>query len=73
MMSKIEMKMQGLILQLTQCLREAHAIALEINEQAVERGRKGGTKTAERGPEYFRRIATLRKKLAGGRPRKGSK
>jgi hypothetical protein len=33
-------------------------------------GAKGGTKTAERGPDYFREIAAKRKTKAGGRPRK---
>ncbi len=30
-------------------------------------GAKGGKKTAERGPEYFRKIAGMRKKKGGGR------
>lgn len=33
-------------------------------------GRRGGNKTAERGPEYFKQIAAMRKTRAGGRPRK---
>jgi hypothetical protein len=33
-------------------------------------GKKGGTKTAERGPDYFRKIAAMRKEHKGGRPRK---
>jgi hypothetical protein len=33
-------------------------------------GKKGGMKTAERGPEYFKRIAAMRKTRGGGRPRK---
>ena len=33
-------------------------------------GAKGGKKTAERGPEYFKRIAAMRKTKAGGRPAK---
>jgi hypothetical protein len=37
---------------------------------AVALGAKGGTKTAERGPEYFKQIAAMRKTKAGGRPRK---
>ena len=37
---------------------------------AAALGAKGGKKTAERGPEYFRRIAGLRKTRAGGRPTK---
>jgi hypothetical protein len=38
--------------------------------QSVERGRKGGSKTAERGPDYFRQIAAMRKTRGGGRPKK---
>jgi hypothetical protein len=37
---------------------------------AAAMGAKGGSKTAERGPEYFARIAAMRKTRAGGRPRK---
>lgn len=37
---------------------------------AVALGSKGGKKTAERGPEYFAKIAAMRKTRAGGRPRK---
>jgi hypothetical protein len=37
---------------------------------AVALGRKGGTVTAKRGPEYFRNLAALRKTRGGGRPRK---
>ena len=33
-------------------------------------GAKGGKATAKRGPEYFRKIAAMRKTRAGGRPRK---
>lgn len=33
-------------------------------------GKLGGQKTAERGPEYFRQIAAMRKTRSGGRPRK---
>ena len=36
-------------------------------------GARGGKKTAERGPEYFARIAAMRKTNAGGRPKKSSK
>src|SRR5438552_3870337 len=39
---------------------------------AVALGRRGGSKTAQRGPEYFRKIAGMRKNRAGGRPRKSS-
>lgn len=41
---------------------------LEINP-AASLGKKGGTKTAERGSEYFRKIAAMRKEHKGGRPR----
>ena len=37
---------------------------------AADLGAKGGNKTAERGPEYFKRIAGMRRTKAGGRPRK---
>jgi hypothetical protein len=37
---------------------------------AAALGAQGGKKTAERGPEYFKRIAGMRKTNAGGRPRK---
>ena len=37
---------------------------------AAALGQKGGMKTAERGPEYYRKIAGTRKRKAGGRPRK---
>ena len=33
-------------------------------------GRKGGSATAKRGPDYFRELAAKRKTRAGGRPRK---
>ena len=37
---------------------------------AAQLGALGGKKTAERGPEYFRELAAMRKTKAGGRPRK---
>ena len=40
------------------------------NPHAVALGRKGGKATAERGPDYFRKIAAKRKTFAGGRPKK---
>jgi len=45
---------------------------LAPNPAAVALGRLGGVKTAQRGPEYFRKIASQRKKFAGGRPKKSS-
>lgn len=43
--------------------------AVESNA-AAELGAKGGNKTAERGSEYFKKIAAMRKTKAGGRPKK---
>ena len=42
------------------------------NPHAVALGKKGGKATAERGPEYFRKIAAKRKSFKGGRPKKES-
>jgi hypothetical protein len=40
---------------------------------AVTLGKKGGKVTAKRGPEYYRKIAGMRKTHAGGRPPSKSK
>lgn len=40
------------------------------NKAAVSLGRKGGKATAERGPDYFRKIQAMRKDRKGGRPKK---
>lgn len=37
---------------------------------AATLGKKGGKATAKRGPEYFRKIALMRKERKGGRPKK---
>ena len=37
---------------------------------AAALGKKGGNTTAKRGPEYFRKIASMRKEKKGGRPPK---
>ena len=37
---------------------------------AAALGKKGGSETAKRGPEYFRKIAAMRKEHKGGRPPK---
>ena len=42
---------------------------IALPSTAVSLGQRGGQKTAERGPEYFRQIAAKRKKHAGGRPK----
>jgi hypothetical protein len=53
------------------------ASALALNDDlianpstAVTLGQRGGLKTAERGSDYFRKIAAKRKTHGGGRPRK---
>jgi hypothetical protein len=57
---------------LREVLSSAVSLANNLIETspAAELGSKGGKKTAERGPEYFRKIASMRKTRAGGRPRK---
>jgi hypothetical protein len=42
-------------------------------EPAAVLGALGGKATAKRGPEYFKKIAGMRKTKAGGRPRKSEK
>jgi hypothetical protein len=42
---------------------------LLTEKPAAVLGAKGGAKTAERGPDYFRKIAAMRKTRAGGRPK----
>jgi len=61
-------------------LDRAHELldtAIALNEDllcadnpAAQLGSKGGKKTAVRGPEYFKKIAGMRKARKGGRPRK---
>jgi hypothetical protein len=41
----------------------------EKNQEAVELGKLGGAKTAERGPDYYAQIQAMRKIRAGGRPK----
>jgi hypothetical protein len=41
-------------------------------EPAAVLGKMGGKATAKRGPEYFRKIAGMRKTKAGGRPKSSS-
>ena len=40
---------------------------------AADLGKKGGKATAKRGPDYFRKIASMRKAFKGGRPARTSK
>ncbi len=52
-----------------------HLLAMKSTPAAASAaslGQKGGMRTAERGPEYFRQIAAMRKTRGGGRPRKES-
>jgi len=57
---------------LTELLTAATVLADRLIEisPAATLGQRGGLKTAERGPEYFRQIAAKRKTRAGGRPKK---
>jgi hypothetical protein len=48
----------------------ADALLESPADPAAILGAKGGRKTAERGPEYFKKIAGMRKTKGGGRPRK---
>jgi hypothetical protein len=48
----------------------ANRFADPLKAGAAAMGAKGGSKTAERGPEYFKKIAAMRKNRKGGRPRK---
>jgi hypothetical protein len=41
---------------------------LLTEKPAAVLGAKGGKKTAERGPDYFKKIAAMRKTRGGGRP-----
>jgi hypothetical protein len=56
--------------------RELLGTALKLTDHllsespAVTLGKLGGQKIAERGPDYFRKLAAKRKTHAGGRPRK---
>ena len=52
-------------------LTAAVSLADNLLEQspAAALGKKGGKITAKRGPDYFRKIAAMRKDFKGGRPR----
>lgn len=56
--------------------RELLGAAVKLTDEllavrpAAALGQKGGKKTAERGPDYYRKIASMRRTRAGGRPRK---
>ena len=55
---------------IAEALQRVERLSKVVLTAAEKRGRKGGTKTAERGPDYYRQIAAMRKTRAGGRPRK---
>jgi hypothetical protein len=64
----------GAIESLEEVLYSARLIAKDLlanpaSVPAAALGKLGGEKTAERGPEYFRKIAAMRKTKAGGRPK----
>jgi hypothetical protein len=61
--------------------RELLASALALTDDLISQarlpaasvlGRKGGSVTAKRGSDYFRKLAARRKTHGGGRPRKES-
>ncbi|MGA2131200.1 MAG: hypothetical protein ABSH50_02710 [Bryobacteraceae bacterium] len=66
---------QGRTTRALELLRDSVALAdhLLTIEPAAVLGKMGGKATAKRGPEYFRKIAAMRKTKAGGRPRKDSR
>ena len=53
--------------------KAALALVSHLSETpaAAQLGKLGGSVTAKRGPEYYSKIASMRKTRAGGRPRKG--
>jgi hypothetical protein len=52
------------------CTAAKLADHLLSESRAVTLGKLGGRKIAERGSDYFRKLAAKRKTHAGGRPRK---
>jgi hypothetical protein len=64
----------GIAARSSELLSAGIALTEDLKEQtpAAFLGSLGGQETAKRGPEYFARIAALRKTRAGGRPRKNS-
>ena len=43
---------------------------IALPSTAVSLGQRGGQKTAQRGSEYFKKIAAMRKTQTGGRPKR---
>ena len=65
---------EGRSVRARELLDSARSLADELidTSPAAALGKKGGLKTAERGSDYFRKLAAKRKTKAGGRPRKGT-
>ncbi len=63
---------QGRAERARELLESAVALAdnLIATPPAATLGKRGGLKTAQRGPEYYAKIASMRKTRAGGRPPK---
>jgi hypothetical protein len=63
---------QGRTARAVELLTAALALADNLSQAkpAAALGAKGGAKTAKRGPEYFAKIAAMRKTRAGGRPKR---
>jgi hypothetical protein len=63
----------------SQRAHELLAAAVRLTDDLLEQspaatlGAKGGKATAKRGPDYFRKIAAMRKERKGGRPAKDSR
>ncbi|MGA8597011.1 MAG: hypothetical protein WB676_20050 [Bryobacteraceae bacterium] len=64
----------GIAARSEELLRSIFALTDDLIERtpAAVLGSLGGRETAKRGPEYFKKIAAMRKTKAGGRPRKRS-
>jgi hypothetical protein len=62
--------LQGTRQFVAEAIQRSERLSKAVTTAAVTRGRKGGTRTAERGPDYFRKIAAMRRVRGGGRPRK---
>ena len=62
----------GIAARSNELLTASIALADDLIEQtpAAFLGSLGGQETAKRGPEYYARIAGMRKVKAGGRPKK---
>lgn len=70
---------QGRAARCGELLKSALALTDDLLSQANKStaatvlGRKGGTVTAQKGSDHFRKLAAMRKTRAGGRPRKDTK